>query len=103
MVVQNPKLLDTAMEVVDYSNWMNFTHDFILDSLNEEPIGETLNFVWYITDIGIAALLKGNVILTAYSSSLEKEAKEISLDISKEEKEFFKIEDKKIFIFYSWF
>jgi len=80
---------------------MNFTHDFIIDSLKEEPIGETVHFVWYITDIGIAALFKGNEILKAYNLNAEKEAKDISLDISKEEKEFCEIEDKKLFLFYS--
>ena len=80
---------------------MNSTHGFLIDSLKEEPIGETVNFVWYITDIGIAALFKGNEILKTYSMNVEKEAKNISLDISKEEKEFFEIEDKKLFLFYS--
>ena len=80
---------------------MNSTHGFLLDSLEEEPIGETAHFVWYITDIGIAALFKGNEILKNYSLNVEKEAKDISLDISKEEKEYCEIEDKKIFIFYS--
>ena len=67
---------------------MNSTHGFLLDSLKEEPIGETVHFVWYITDIGIAALFKGNEILKIYSVNVEKEAKDISLDISKEEFEF---------------
>ena len=80
---------------------MNSTHGFLLDSLKEEPIGETVNFVWYITDIGIAALFKGNKILKSYSVNVEKEAKDISLDISKEERDYFEIEDKKLFIFYS--
>ena len=80
---------------------MNSTHGLLLDSLKEEPIGETVNFVWYITDIGIAALFKGNEILKTYSANVEKEAKDISLDISKEEKEYCEIEDKKLFIFYS--
>ena len=80
---------------------MNSTHGFLLDSLKEESIGETLHFVWYITDIGIAALFKGNEILKTYSVNVEKEAKDISLDISKEEKENCEIEDKKLFIFYS--
>ena len=80
---------------------MNATHAFLLDSLKEEPIGETVHFVWYITDIGIAALFKGNEILNTYSVNVEKEAKDISLDISKEEKEYCEIEDKKLFIFYS--
>ena len=80
---------------------MNSTHDFILDSLKEEPIGETVLFVWYITDIGIAALFKGNENFNIYNLNVEKEAKNISLDISKEEKEYCEIEDKKLFIFYS--
>ena len=80
---------------------MNSTHGFLLDSLNEEPIGETVHFVWYITDIGIAALFQGNEILKSYSVNVEKAAKDISLDISKEEKEYCEIEDKKLFIFYS--
>ena len=80
---------------------MNSTHGFLLDSLKEEPIGETVHFVWYITDIGIAALFKGTEILITYSVNVEKEAKDISLDISKEEKEYCEIEDKKLFIFYS--
>ena len=80
---------------------MNSTHDFILDSLKDEPIGETIHFVWYITDIGIAALFKENKNLKIYNLNVEKEAKNISLDISKEEKEYCVIEDKKLFLFYS--
>ena len=80
---------------------MNSTHGFLLDSLKEEPIGETFHFVWFITDIGIAALFKGNEILKTYSLNVEKEANNLSLDISKEEKEYCEIEDKKLFIFYS--
>ncbi len=80
---------------------MNSTHDFILDSLKEEPIGETINFVWYITDIGIAALFKENKNFEVYNLKVEKEAKNINLDISKEEKEYCEIKDKKLFLFYS--
>ena len=80
---------------------MNSTHDFILDSLKDEPIGETIHFVWYITDIGIAALFKENKNLKIYNLNVEEEAKSISLDISKEEKEYCEIEDKKLFLFYS--
>ena len=80
---------------------MNSTNDFILDSLIDEPINETVHFVWYITDIGIAALFKGNENFKIYNLNVEKEAKNISLDISKEEKEYFEIEDKKLFLFYS--
>ena len=80
---------------------MNPTHSFILDFLKNEPIGETIHFVWYITDIGIAALFKENKNLKIYNLNVEKEAKNISLDISKEEKEYCEIEDKKLFLFYS--
>ena len=80
---------------------MNSTHDFILDSLKDEPIGETIHFVWYITDIGIAALFKENKNLKIYNLNVEKEAKNISLDISKEEKVYCEIENIKLFLFYS--
>ena len=80
---------------------MNSTHDFILDSLKEEPIGETIHFVWYITDIGIAGLFKGNENFRVYNSNVEKEAKNINIDITKEEKEYCEIGDKKLFLFYS--
>ena len=75
---------------------MDSTHGFILDSLKEEPIGETIHFVWYITDVGIAALFKGNEILKTYSMNVEKEAKNLSLDISKEEKEYCEIEESVV-------
>ena len=80
---------------------MNSTHDFILDSLRDVPIGETVHFVWYITDIGIAALFKGNHNFKIYNLNVENESKIISLDVSKEEKEYCEIEDKKLFLFYS--
>ena len=80
---------------------MNSTNDFILDSLKDEPIGETIHFVWYITDIGIAALFKENKKLKVYDLNVDKEAKNIGLDISKEEKEYCEIEDKKLFLFSS--
>ena len=93
--------LDTATVAIELVNNMNSTHDFLIDSLKEEPIGETVHFVWYITDIGIAALFKGNENFKIYNLNVEKEAKNISLDISKEEKENCEIEDKKLFLFYS--
>ena len=101
MVVLTLRQLDTAMEVIELLKLMNATHDFILDSLKDEPIGETVNFVWYITDIGIVALFKRNKNFKIYNLNVEKEAKNISLDVSKEEKEYCEIEDKKLFLFYS--
>ena len=80
---------------------MDSTSDLIIDSLKEEPIGETDHFIWFITDIGIAALFKKEQNYEIYSSNVEIEANKIGLDITKEEKEYLKIKDKKLFLFYS--
>ena len=80
---------------------MDSTSDLIIDSLKEEPIGETDHFIWFITDIGIAALFKRNQNNEIYSSNVEIEANKIGLDITKEEKEFLKIKEKQVFLFYS--
>ena len=82
---------------------MDSTRDLIIDSLKEEPIGETDNFIWFITDIGIAALFKRKEQYKIYNSYVEDEAYNIGLDITKEEREFLKIKEKQIFLFYSWF
>ena len=65
---------------------MDSTSDLIIDSLKEEPIGETDHFIWFITDIGIAALFKRDQNYETYSSNVEIEANKIGLDITKEEK-----------------
>ena len=75
--------------------------DLIIDSIKEEPIGETDHFIWFITDIGIAAIFKREQNYETYSSNVEKEANKIGLDITKEEKEFLTIKEKKLFLFYS--
>ena len=80
---------------------MNSTHHFILDSLKDGPIGETVHFDWYITDIGIVALFKKNENFKIYNLNVEKEARNISIDTSKEEREYCEIKDKKLFLFYS--
>ena len=80
---------------------MDSTSDLIIDSLKEEPIGETEHFIWFITDIGIAALFKKKLNYETYSSNVENEANQIGLDITKEEKEFLKIKDKQLYLFYS--
>ena len=80
---------------------MDSTCDLIIDSLKEEPIGETDHFIWFITDIGIAALFKKNENFEAYSSNVEIEANKIALDITKEEKEYLKIDERRLFLFYS--
>ena len=80
---------------------MDSTCDLIIDSLKEEPIGETDHFIWFITDIGIVALFKREENFEAYSSNVEIEANKIALDITKEEKEYHKIKERKVFLFYS--
>jgi len=80
---------------------MDSTCDLIIDSLKEEPIGETDNFIWFITDIGIVALFKKDENLETYSSNVEIEANKIALDITKEEKEYLKIKERQLFLFYS--
>ena len=80
---------------------MDSTSDLIIDSLKEEPIGETDYFIWFITDIGIVALFKKNENFEAYSSNVEIEANKIALDITKEEREYLKIKERQLFLFYS--
>ena len=80
---------------------MDSTSGLIIDSLKEEPIGETDHFIWFITDIGIAALFKREQKYEIYNSNVEIEANKIGLDITKEEKEYLKIKEKQLFLFYS--
>ena len=80
---------------------MNSTCDLIVDSLKEEPIEETNHFIWFITDIGIVALFKGEKNFETYNSNVEIEANKIALDITKEEKEYLKIKERRLFLFYS--
>ena len=80
---------------------MNSTCYLIIDSLKEEPIGETDHFIWFITDIGIVALFKKEDNFETYSSNVEIEANKIALDITKEEKEYLKIKKTQLFLFYS--
>ena len=80
---------------------MDSTSDLIIDSLKEEPIGETDHFIWFITEIGIAALFKREQNYEIYSSIVEIEANKIGLDITKDEKEYHKIKEKQLFLFYS--
>ena len=80
---------------------MDSTCDLIIDTLKEEPIGETHHFIWFITDIGIVALFKRNENFETYSSNVEIEANKIALDITKEEREYLKIKDRELFLFYS--
>ena len=80
---------------------MDSTCDLIIDSLKEDPIGETDHFIWFITDIGIVALFKREENFEIYSSNVEIEANKIALDITKEENEYLKIKEGQLFLFYS--
>ena len=80
---------------------MDSASDLIFDFLKEEPIGETDHFIWFITDIGIAALFKKEQNYEIYSSNVEIEANKIGLDITKEVKEYLKIKEIRLFLFYS--
>ena len=79
---------------------MDPLHSLIRESLNQKPIGQSKNFEWFITEIGIAALMKGH---NMNISSLDpiKEAIELDLDLRKEEKQFIKLDEKQIILFYS--
>ena len=79
---------------------MDPLYSLIRESLDREPIGQSENFEWFITEIGIAALMKSNDRLL---SSLDpiKEAIELDLDLSKEEKQLIEFDDKQILLFYS--
>ena len=80
---------------------MDPTCNLIIDSLKDEPIGETDHFTWFITDIGIVALFKREDNFETYNSNIEIEANKIALDITKEEKEYIRIKERQLFLFYS--
>jgi len=80
---------------------MDSTCNLIIESLKDEPIGETYHFTWFVTDIGIAALFRGEKNFETYSSKVEIEANKIALDITNEEKEYLKIKERQLFLFYS--
>ena len=75
-------------------------HSLIRESLNNKPIGQSKNFEWFITEIGIVALMK---FQNKSISSLDpiKEAIELDLDLSKEEKQLIKLDEKQLILFYS--
>ena len=79
---------------------MDPLHSLIRESLNQRPLGQSKNFEWFITEIGIAALMKGhNKEISALNPI--KEAIELDLDLSKEEKQLIKLDEKQILLFYS--
>ena len=78
---------------------MEVSELIIKNSIKNKPIGETRSFVWFICDIGIFGIFKSKVNIPEIK--ILNEALSISLDLSKEEKEIYFIEGKKIILFYS--
>ena len=78
---------------------MTISEDMLSEAIKDIPLGETENFVWFITEIGILALVKDEKKINKFP---EKEALEIDLDLTKEEKEYYVINKKKLILFYSW-
>ena len=78
---------------------MDASELIIINSIKKQPIGETKNLIWFICEIGIFAIFKSEINIPEIE--ILNEALSISLDLSKEEKEFYFIEGKKIILFYS--
>ena len=77
------------------------TSNLLEDALNQPPIGETANFAWNATPIGIAAIYKGNSHTKPPYEQAIKEGEELSMDLSREEKEFHLTQKGLALIFYS--
>ena len=71
------------------------------EALNQPIIGETANFAWNATPLGIAAVYKGiSTSKPPYEQAI-KEGEELSMDLSREEKEFHLTKKGLALIFYS--
>jgi len=75
-------------------------HSLIRDALNQQPLGQSKNFEWFITEIGIAAIMKEQK-QSIYNLDPIKEAIELDLDLSKEERQIIMLDEKEILLFYS--
>ena len=71
------------------------------ESLSQPPIGETDNFAWSATPLGIAAIYKGIPPSKPPYDQAIKEGEELSMDLSREEKEFHLTQKGLALIFYS--
>ena len=77
------------------------TTNLLEEALNQPPIGETANFAWNATPLGIAALYKGiSTSKPPYDQAI-KEGEELAMDLSREEKEFYLTQKGLALIFYS--
>ena len=71
------------------------------EALNQPLIGETDNFAWNATPLGIAAIYKGNSPSKPPYEQAIKEGEELAIDLSREEKEFYLTQKGLAIIFYS--
>ena len=71
------------------------------EALNQPLIGETDNFSWNATPLGIAAIYKGNSPSKPPYEQAIKEGEELAIDLSREEKEFYLTQKGLAIIFYS--
>ena len=76
--------------------------NLLTESLSNPPIGETHSFIWLATPIGIAALCKNrdHTLQPPFEQAVQ-EGMEVSMDLSREEKEFHIIQKGLALIFYS--
>ncbi len=77
------------------------TSNLLEEALNQPPIGETANFSWNATPLGIAAIYKGNTTSKPPFDKAIKEGEELAMDLSREEKEFYQTQKGLALIFYS--
>ena len=76
--------------------------NLLKDSLAQPPIGQTKSFIWLATPMGIAALCKKeNSISKPPIEEAVKEGVEVSMDLSREEREFHQTEEGLLLLFYS--
>ena len=71
------------------------------EALNQPLIGETANFAWNATPLGIAAIYKGNSPSKPPYEQAIKEGEELAMDLSREEREFYQTQKGLALIFYS--
>ena len=79
---------------------MDPLHSLIRESLNQKSIGQSKNFEWFITEIGIAAIMKEHKQSINTLDPI-KEAIELDLDLSKEERQIIRLDEKEVLLFYS--
>jgi len=77
------------------------TTNLLEEALKQPPIGETENFAWNATPIGIAALYKGIETSKPPYDQAIKEGEELAIDLSREEKEFHQTARGLTLLFYS--